>query len=452
MEVDTLVIGAGPGGYTAANRLAQLGHKIAIVEKNQPGGVCLNDGCIPSKLWISASHTYQQTQHNPFGIKSSDIKVNVAELLQYKAQVIEKQRKGISGLFRQHGVTFVHGEATFTGANEVKVISHEEITIRFKYCILATGSRPIPLEAVPFSKRVISSTEALQLGEIPRSILVVGGGYIGIELGQMFARFGAKVTLLEASARILTGFDPEMVDLISRKMKQEGITLHTNAVLQSVAESEPFLQVKYSVQQEVKEESTEYVLVTVGRKVNTDVIQGLHHLRLKLNERGQILVDRQCRTSTPHVYAIGDAIPGPALAHKAYYEAKVAAEAIAGRSVEVDYKCIPLIIFSEPECASVGYTEQEAKQSGVRIKVGKFPYSANGRALALGEKDGFVKLIADEEDVIIGAQVIGMNASELIAEMSLAIEMGATLSDLSLTIHAHPTLSEMFVDAAEVIQ
>jgi dihydrolipoamide dehydrogenase len=283
-------------------------------------------------------------------------------------------------------------------------------------------------------------------------MLIVGGGYIGIELGQMFARFGAKVTLLEAGERILNGFDPEMVDLISRKMKQAGITLHTNAVLQSVAESDSSIQAKYTIQQEVKEESTEVVLVTVGRKVNTDVLQGLHHLRLALNERGQIMVDRQCRTSTPHVYAIGDAIPGPALAHKATYEAKVAAEAIAGRSVEVDYKCIPLIIFSEPECASVGYTEQEAKQSGVRIKVGKFPYSANGRALALGEKEGFVKVIADEEDVIIGAQVIGSNASELIAEMSLAIEMGATLSDVSLTIHAHPTLSEMFVDAAEVIQ
>jgi dihydrolipoamide dehydrogenase len=452
MEVDTLVIGAGPGGYTAANRLAQLGHTTAVVEKNQPGGVCLNDGCIPSKLWIAASHTFQQTQHNPYGIKSSDISVNVQELLQYKAQVIEKQRKGISGLFRQHGVNFVQGEAMFTEANEVRVLSNEEVTIRFKHCILATGSRPIPLEAIPFSKRVISSTEALQLAEIPRSMLIVGGGYIGIELGQMFARFGAKVTLLEAGERILNGFDPEMVDLISRKMKQAGITLHTNAVLQSVAESDSSIQAKYTIQQEVKEESTEVVLVTVGRKVNTDVLQGLHHLRLALNERGQIMVDRQCRTSTPHVYAIGDAIPGPALAHKATYEAKVAAEAIAGRSVEVDYKCIPLIIFSEPECASVGYTEQEAKQSGVRIKVGKFPYSANGRALALGEKEGFVKVIADEEDVIIGAQVIGSNASELIAEMSLAIEMGATLSDVSLTIHAHPTLSEMFVDAAEVIQ
>jgi dihydrolipoamide dehydrogenase len=451
-EVDVLVIGAGPGGYVAAIRAAQLGKSVAVVEKAELGGVCLNVGCIPSKALIHAAHTYEHAQHTQnMGITMENVKVDFAKVQEWKAGIVNQLTGGVGKLFKGNKIQVIPGEALFVSENEVRVFHGYDVNrYKFNHCIIATGSRPIELPAFPFGKRVLSSTEALALTEIPKSMVVIGGGYIGIELGTVFAKFGTKVTVLEGSEQILPGFEAEMTRLVDRRLKKLGAEIHTKAFAQGMEETENGVIVKAEVKGEVKSFEAEYVLVTVGRRPNTDEL-GLRDIGMKLTERGYIVVDKQGRTNIPNVYAIGDIVEGPALAHKASYEGKVAAEAIAGHPAEVDYKAIPAVVFSDPEIASVGLSEKEAKEKGIECATGRFPFAANGRALSVNAGEGFVKLVAEKETgLVLGAQIVGPEASNLIAEIGLAIEMGATLEDIELTIHAHPTLGEVTMEAAEL--
>ncbi|MDO7904901.1 dihydrolipoyl dehydrogenase [Paenibacillus sp. JX-17] len=454
LDIDTLVIGAGPGGYVAAIRAAQLGQKVLIVDKSELGGVCLNRGCIPSKALISAAHQFEAAKHGEtFGVTAENVKVDFAKTQEFKNGVVKKMTGGVSGLLKGNKVEVFNGECMFISENEARCFNeHESPRYRFKNCIIATGSRPIELKPFPFGGRILSSTEALNLPEIPKSMIVIGGGYIGAELGQMYSKFGTQVTIIEGMDTVLPGFDKDMTSLVAKSMKKTGIEIFTGAKAESAEQTDKDVTVKFSVNGEAKEVTAEYLLVTVGRRPNTDGDLGLDLINIEMTDRGLIKVDKQGRTNIPHIFAIGDIVPGLALAHKASYEGKVAAEAIAGMPSEVDYKCIPAVVFTDPECSSVGYTEKEATEKGYKVKVGKFSYGANGRAVSLNAAEGFVKIVAEEgTGLVLGAQIVGLEASNLIAELGLAIEMGTTLEDISLTIHAHPTLGEIVMEAAEVV-
>jgi len=451
-EVDTLVIGAGPGGYVAAIRAAQLGQKVVIVEKEHFGGVCLNVGCIPSKALISASHRYLHAKESEdMGVKAENVTLDFGKVQEWKNSVVNKLTGGVKSLLKANKVEMVEGEALFVSPTEVRVNhGYESQRYKFNNCIIATGSRPIEIPSFKWSDRVLSSTGALALQEVPNKLVVIGGGYIGIELGNAFAGFGTQVTILEGSKSILPSFDKKMTALVRKSLKKKNVEIFTEAMAQGVEENENGVVVKATVGGEEKTFEADYVLVTVGRRPNTDEL-GLDLAGVETTERGLIKVDKQGRTNVEHIYAIGDVVSGPALAHKASYEGKVAAEAIAGHKVEVDYQCIPAVVFSDPELATVGLSEEEAKEQGYDVTVAQFPFAANGRALSLNDTDGFMRLVTRKEDgLILGAQIAGPGASDMIAEMGLAIEAGMTAEDIALTIHAHPTLGEIAMETAEV--
>ncbi|MCA1029898.1 dihydrolipoyl dehydrogenase [Bacillus timonensis] len=452
IETDTLVIGAGPGGYVAAIRAAQLGQKVTIVEKGNMGGVCLNVGCIPSKALISAGHRYEHALHSEdMGIKAENVTVDFSKVQEWKSGVVKKLTGGVEGLLKGNKVDIVNGEAYFVDSNTVRVMDENSAqTYKFKHAIIATGSRPIELPTFKYTKRVLDSTGALNLTEIPKRMIVIGGGYIGTELGTAYANFGTEVVILEGADEILSGFEKQMSSLVKRKLKKKGVEIYTNALAKGVEESENGVTVTFEAKGEVKSIDADYVLVTVGRRPNTDEL-GLEQVGIEVTDRGLIKIDKQCRSSVNNIFAIGDIVEGPPLAHKASYEGKIAAEVIGGHPAEIDYHGIPAVVFSDPELASVGYTEKEAKDEGIEIVASKFPFGANGRALALNNADGFLKLITRKEDgLVIGAQIAGPSASDMIAELGLAIEAGMTAEDIAMTIHAHPTLGEITMEAAEV--
>ncbi|WP_017727128.1 dihydrolipoyl dehydrogenase [Halalkalibacterium ligniniphilum] len=451
-EVDTLVIGSGPGGYVAAIRAAQLGQKVTIVEKDTLGGVCLNVGCIPSKALISAGHRYHHAKHSDdMGIVAENVSVNFEKVQEWKASVVKKLTGGVEGLLKGNKVEIVKGEAYFSSEDSVRIMDDKSSsTYKFKNCIIATGSSPIELPSFKYSDRVINSTGALALKEIPKKMVVIGGGYIGIELTGAFSNLGTEVVVLEGGKQILPGFEKQMAKLVERKLKKNGVAFHTDAMAKGVEETDTGVKVTAEIKGKEEVIEADYVLVTVGRKPNTEEI-GLEGIGIELTEKGLIKVDKQCRTSVKNIFAIGDIVEGPALAHKASYEGKVAAEAIAGEASEVDYLAIPAVVFSDPELATVGYTEAEAKEAGYDVVASKFPFAANGRALSLNDSDGFLKLITRKEDgLVLGAQIAGPSASDMIAEIGLAIETGMTAEDIALTIHAHPSLGEITMEAAEV--
>jgi dihydrolipoamide dehydrogenase len=452
IETDTLVIGAGPGGYVAAIRAAQLGQKVTIVEKATLGGVCLNVGCIPSKALISAGHRYEHAKHSEvMGITAENVKVDFSKVQEWKAGVVKKLTGGVEGLLKGNKVDIVRGEAYFVDANTLRVMDENSAqTYTFKNAIIATGSRPIELPAFKYTNRVLDSTGALALKEIPNKVVVIGGGYIGTELSGAYANFGTQVTILEGTDQILNGFEKQMSALVNRNLKKKGAEIITKALAKGVQETENGVIVTYEVNGESKTVEADYVFVMVGRRPNTDEI-GLEQVGIEMTDRGVIKIDKQCRTSVSNIFAIGDVVEGPPLAHKASYEGKIAAEVIAGHPAQIDYLGIPAVVFSDPELASVGYTEAQAKEEGIEVNTAKFPFAANGRALALDATDGFVKLVTRKEDgLVIGAQIAGPSASDMIAELGLAIEAGMTAEDLAMTIHAHPTLGEITMEAAEV--
>ncbi|PIC86537.1 dihydrolipoyl dehydrogenase [Sporosarcina sp. P20a] len=452
IEVDTLVVGSGPGGYVAAIRAAQLGQKVTIVEKDTIGGVCLNVGCIPSKAMISVGHRFVEAQNaDAMGITAKSVELDFSKAMKFKESVVSKLTGGVSGLLKGNKVETVAGEAYFVDANTVRVMTDNSAqTYKFNNVIIATGSRPVEIPSFKFTDRVINSTGALNLKELPKKLVVVGGGYIGTELGSAYANLGSEVTILEGADDILAGFEKQMTQIVKKGLKKKGVEVVVKASAKGVEETKDGVVVTYEAKGEEVKIEADYVLVTVGRRPNTDEI-GLEGLGLNMTDRGLIEVDKQCRTNVPNVYAIGDIVAGPQLAHKASYEAKIAAEAISGEKSEVDYMAIPAVCFTDPELATVGLNEKQAKDEGYDVVSGKFPFAANGRALSLDATEGFVKLVGRKEDgLLLGAQIVGENASDMIAELGLAIEAGMTLEDISMTIHAHPTLGEISMEAAEV--
>ncbi|NCU17083.1 dihydrolipoyl dehydrogenase [Pallidibacillus pasinlerensis] len=453
IETDTIVIGAGPGGYVAAIRAAQLGQKVTIVEKNEVGGVCLNVGCIPSKALINVGHKYLDAKESEaIGVTAEQVKVDWSKVQAFKESVVKKLTGGVAGLLKGNKVEVVKGEAFFIDSNSLRVIGENSAqTYKFKNAIVATGSRPIEIPTFKFSKRVLDSTGALNLQELPKEIVIIGGGVIGLELGGVYANFGTKVTILEGTSDILGGNYPkQMTQLVKKNFKAKGAEIITNAMAKGVEESDTGVEVTYEVGGKEEKVSAEYVFVMVGRRPNTDEL-GLEQAGVKLTDRGLVEIDKQCRTNVPNIYAIGDIVAGPQLAHKASYEGKIAAEAIAGQPSEIDYLGIPAVVFTDPELATVGYTPEQAKEEGIEVTVAKFPFAASGRSLALNNTDGFYQLVVRKEDgVVIGGQIAGPNASDLIAEVGLAVEAGMTAEDIALTIHAHPTFGENAMEAAEV--
>ncbi|AXF55520.1 dihydrolipoyl dehydrogenase [Salicibibacter kimchii] len=452
-EVDTIIIGSGPGGYVAAIRAAQTGQSVTLVEKGDLGGVCLNVGCIPSKALIEAGHSYEKAQGNDeLGIKAENVSVDFSKVQEWKSGVVQKLTGGVQSLLKGNKVNVVQGEAYFSDKDTVRVSSENNSgqSYKFKNAIIATGSQPVELPNFKYSDRVIDSSGALALDAIPDKLVVIGGGYIGIELAGAYANFGSEVTVLEGEKRILGGFEKQMSQLVQRRLKNKGVTFYTQAMANGVEEKEDGVTVTADVKGEEQKIDADYVLVSVGRKPNTEEL-GLEQIGVEMDDKGLVQTDKEARTSVSNIFAIGDITDGPPLAHKASYEGKIAAEVISGEASAIDYLGIPLVAFSEPELASVGYTEEEAKEAGYEAKASKFPFQANGRALSLNDTDGFMKLVTREEDnLVIGAQIAGPNASDMIAEVGLAIEAGMTAEDVAMTIHAHPTLGEITMEAADV--
>ncbi|MEG0328704.1 MAG: dihydrolipoyl dehydrogenase [Erysipelothrix sp.] len=453
LELETVVIGSGPGGYVAAIRAAQLGQKVAIIEKDEIGGVCLNVGCIPSKALINAGHRYQESMNSQtFGITAENVAIDFEKTQAWKDNaVVNKLTSGIAFLLKKNKVQIIKGTAFFNDTHQLRVVNGEEAqSYTFKNAIIATGSRPIEIKGFKFGKRIIDSTGGLNLKEIPKKLVVIGGGYIGSELAGVYANLGSEITILEGAPSILPQFDKDMIKLVTNEFEKKNVKIVNNAMAKEAKETKDGVEVTYEVDGKAETISADYVMVTVGRRPNTDDL-GLQVANVETNERGLITVDKQGRTSQKHIFAIGDVVPGLALAHKASYEAKVAAEALCGEDVEVDYVAIPAVCFTDPELATVGLTEKEAKDQGLNVKVSKFPFGANGRALALDAGEGFVRLVSDKETgLLLGGQVAGVGASDVIAEIGLAVEARMNVEDLSLTIHAHPTLSETIMDASEI--
>lgn len=480
-KFDVVVIGAGPGGYVAAIRAAQEGFKTAIIEGHKMGGECLNYGCIPSKALINAGHTVDRIKHGAsMGIMVSDLKVDLAKLIDWKGGVVKTLTGGIAQLLKANGVTSFKGLGTFEAAaggtkkiridgttdsydqSKVAGAKAESSFIEADRVIIATGSTFVQIPTFPFDgKTILSSKDALDVKEIPKKIVVIGGGFIGLEIGTFFSKLGTEVTVVEASNQLLAGTDRECVDVVQRKLKKNGVKVYLEAKALGVEKSAKGALVKIQVSTGTDKSNPknlneivldcDWVLVTVGRKPRTAGL-GLDKIGLKTTDRGFLEVDARLETAVPGVYAIGDVIGGPMLAHKASKEALVAVETIKNPGVKMDVRALPWAIFVDPEISSVGHTEDSARAAGWDPVTGKCPFVANGRALSMGEAEGFVKVVADRKtDRVLGAHMVGPEVSNLIAEVAAIIEMGGTVADLTRIVHAHPTLPETLLEAAESV-
>lgn len=453
-KTEVVVIGSGPGGYVAAIRASQLGKKVAIVEKEYIGGVCLNVGCIPSKALITAGHKiHDLNDYENFGIEVGPGKVNFEKVQAYKQSAVEQLTSGVKTLLEGNNVEIIEGTASFKDKNTLFIEDKEGQTteLEFEDAIIATGSRPKEIPALPFSDRIIDSTGALNLSEIPESLIVVGGGVIGMELASAYANFGTQITILEGAKNILPSINQRVTNEVKRNIKKRGAKIHTKALVESSEVSEDKVSVTAEIKGKKQTFEAEYALVAIGRTVNTDGIN-LEEIGVKLTDQGLVDVDEQNRTSVPNIYAIGDIIPGLQLAHKASYEAKVAAEAIAGLKTVNNYHAMPVAVFADPEIAQVGKSEAELKEEGISFIAKRFPFRVNGRAIALRQTDGFVNLIIEEDSKkILGAEIVGPSATDLINEITLAIEAGLTAEDIASTIHPHPTLGEAIMEAADFV-
>ena len=452
IRVEALVIGAGPGGYVAGIRLGQLKKRAMVVERDKPGGICLNVGCIPSKALINAAKYYDKLRHGAdIGILADNLRLDMPKMQTWKGEVVTKLTSGVRTLLKANGCDYRTGSAHLVSRNAVELTeaNGNKVTIQADNIVVATGSRPIEIPGFKFDgNRIVDSTGALDFAAVPDRFVVIGGGYIGIEIGTLYAKLGARVTVVEALPAILTGNDADIVQVVSRKLKKLGVEVMTGAKAKSWSEAGGLAKVVVDVEGKDVTIDADKVLVAVGRRPNFEGL-GLEELGVKI-ERGFITVDKRMRTNVPGIYAIGDVAGQPMLAHKASREAEVVAEVIAGHKSEFDVRCIPAVIFSDPEVASAGITADEAKQRGRDVKIGKFPFVALGRAIANADTDGFVKVIIDAgTKEVLGIHVVGNGASDVIAEAALAIEMGALADDLSLTIHAHPTLPEAIMEAAK---
>ena len=452
---DVIVIGAGPGGYVCAIRAAQLGLKVACVEKSPTlGGTCLNVGCIPSKALLHSSEEFEKTTHAlaDHGIVVEGVKLDLARMQARKGEVVGANVKGIEFLFRKNKVTWLKGTGRIVAAGRVDVDGAVHET---KHIVIATGSESTPLRGVDVDeKRIVTSTGALELDTVPGHLVVIGGGVIGLELGSVWRRLGAHVTVIEFLDRILPGMDTEIATAARRVLAKQGLVFRLNAKVTGAVLSETGVTLTVEPAKGGGAETIEadVVLLAIGRRPYLDGL-GLEAAGVALDERGRVRTDAHWATNIPGIHAIGDAIAGPMLAHKAEDEGVALAEHLAGKAGHVNYQVIPGVVYTAPEIASVGQTEEELKAAGIAYNVGKFPFTANGRARAMGEMDGFVKLLADQTtDRLLGAHILGPDAGTLIAELALAMEFGASSEDVARTCHAHPTLNEAVKEAALAVE
>jgi dihydrolipoamide dehydrogenase len=454
VECRVLVLGAGPGGYTAAFRSADLGLDTVLVERYASlGGVCLNVGCIPSKALLHAANVIDEAAHaKDYGIDFGAPKIALDTLRGYKEKVVGQLTKGLSGMAKQRKVRTLQGVGRFVSPNEIEVTGDAGTQlVRFEQCIIAAGSQPVKLPAFPWDDaRVMDSTDALELKDIPKSLLVVGGGIIGLEMATVYRALGAEVTVVEFMDQLMPGADTDLIKPLADRLKKQGVAVHLKTKVVDAKAEKKGIVCSFEGASIPANDTYDRVLVAVGRAPNGRKIDA-DKAGVAVTERGFIEVDRQMRTNVPHIFAIGDIIGQPMLAHKATHEGKLAAEVAAGEKKEWVARVIPSVAYTDPEIAWVGVTETEAKAKGLKIGVGKFPWAASGRAIGIGRTEGFTKLIFDEATHrIIGAGIVGVHAGDLIAEVALAIEMGCEVADIGHTIHPHPTLSESVGMAAEV--
>ncbi|WP_437674410.1 dihydrolipoyl dehydrogenase [Sorangium sp. So ce131] len=451
---DAIVIGAGPGGYPCAIRLAQLKQKTLCIEKEQPGGVCLNWGCIPSKALISAAHLYEKSKAgSSMGIKVSGVELDPNQMQDWKEGIVKKLTGGVRSLLKGNGADLLTGTATIVGPKRVDVTlpdgSVEQIEAT-KAIVIATGATTIEIPTFKFDgDAIIGAKEAVSLRRIPKRLLVIGGGVIGLELGMVYQAFGSELTVVEALPELLTGVDPDCTKVVERKIEKRGGKIYKGAkALGYEKQKDGSVGVKIQVDGKEQTIVVDTVLVAVGMRPNSKGL-GLEKVGVTVDQRGFVPADKAGRTNIPSIYSVGDVSGPPLLAHKASKEGEIVAEVIAGHKAEKDWVAIPGAIFTDPEIATVGLTEAEAKAKGLEVTVGKFPFSVLGKAMAMNETEGFAKVVADKKTKqVLGVHIVGPEASTMISEASLSLEMAAFLEDLSLTIHPHPTLGESLMEAA----
>jgi dihydrolipoamide dehydrogenase len=457
IECRIVVIGAGPGGYSAAFRAADLGLDTVLVERHaQLGGVCLNVGCIPSKALLHAAAVIDEAAHaSDYGVDFGKPKIGLDKLREYKDKVVGQLTKGLAGMSKQRKVRVVTGSAQFVSPNELEIASEGGKTqlLRFEQCIIAAGSQPVKLPGFPWDDaRVMDSTDALELADIPKKLLVVGGGIIGLEMATVYRALGSEVTVVELLDQLMPGADLDLVKPLADRLKKQGVAVHLKTRVTEAKAQKGGISVGFDGASIPETKVFDRVLVAVGRSANGAKLAA-EKAGVDVSERGFIAVDRQMRTNVPHIFAIGDLVGNPMLAHKASHEGRLAAEVAAGEKKEWVARVIPSVAYTDPEIAWVGVTETEAKQKGLHVGIGKFPWAASGRAIGIGRTEGFTKLIFDESTHrIIGGGIVGVHAGDLISELALAIEMGCEAADIGATIHPHPTLSESVGMAAEVYE
>jgi len=450
-EFDLLIIGAGPGGYVAAIRAAQLGMKVALVDKREvPGGTCLNIGCIPSKALLHSSHLYWQAQNHfaKHGIVCDGLHVELSQMLTHKSSVVEELTRGVAFLLRKNNITFIHGQATFIDGQSVNV---KDTTYKAKSILIATGAIPFTPNGITIDEQqVVTSTGALSLTKVPEHLVIIGGGYIGLELGSVWRRLGARITIVDSLLRIANGLDNELASSLHKILTAQGIHFQLGHRLSSIKKTEAKVEISLTSLEAQEEMSIncDVVLLAMGRRpLTTDL--ALEKVGIQVDEHGFIPVNRQWQTACATIYAIGDVTAGLMLAHRAEEEGIAVAEQLAGQAGHVDYDVIPAVVYTSPEVASVGKTEQHLQNEGIDYRIGKFPFSANSRAKACGETQGFVKVLTEAKtDRILGIHIIGEMAGTLIAEAALAMAFGASAEDIARTCHAHPTHAEAVKEAA----
>lgn len=452
-HLDTVVIGAGPGGYVAAIRAAELGQKVTVVEEQYLGGVCLNVGCIPSKALVQAGHNLQTAFHSrKMGIHADDVTLDMGQLHQFKNQTVKTMTDGVASLFRKHHIQVIWGKAAFQSSHHI-IVSHDgkQQSYSFNHAIIATGSRPVALPDIPIKGHVLDSSGALDLEEVPASMVIVGGGYIGCELAGAYANFGTRVTILEAQSRIMANFGDDLVQTVLDDFAHHGVNIMTNARLKQVSEKAGNVEIGYTIDGQLHSMTVDDVVIAVGRQPNTDQL-GLQHAGVMKDDHGLIEVNNQCQTNVHNIYAIGDVVAGPALAHKASYEGKIAAAAIAGHVVKRQPATIPAVCYVNTPIATTGLTAQQARQQGFKdVETAKFPFRANGRAVTMQATQGFVRLVYHgQAKWLVGAQIVGAAAADLVGELTLAINSGQTVEDVADTIAPHPSLGEAVMDCADL--
>lgn len=452
-----VVLGSGPGGYPAAFSAADRGFDVTMISDDaKPGGVCLYRGCIPSKTLLNAAKLIHEAKAaSAMGIEFAEPKIDIEKLAKFSQKVVTKLTGGLGALAKTRKVEFIQGRGSFADAHTIKVTKPDGGTqnVGFDYAVLATGSHPTKIPGFPYdSPRVMDSTAALKLEDVPATLLVIGGGYIGLEMATVYAALGSKVTIVEALGTILPAADADLVEYLEKQLRKEVVTdILLNTRVFSIEALKTKCKVKLLGNDGEKQAEFDKVLIAVGRRPNSANI-GLENTRIKINEKGFIVVDHQRRTAEPHIFAIGDIAGEPMLAHKATYEARVAIDALAGEPSAYDPAAIPAVVFTDPELAWAGLTEIEARHHGIPHRVARFPWAASGRATTLDRNDGMTKLIIDpHNERVLGVGIVGLHAGELIAEGVLAIETGALARDIQLSIHAHPTLSETVMEAAEMV-